>query len=72
MKSTYLRVHETHPQARLVAQVATIIQQSGVVAAPTDACYSLICRIGDKGAEVRLRSIRHTERGHYFTLMCAD
>lgn len=70
MKSLYIRVHPSHPQKRLVAQAATIIGQGGVLACPTDACYSLICKVGDKQAEDRIRAIRHVERDHYFTLLC--
>lgn len=72
MKSLYIRVHPTHPQKRLVAQATDILDQGGVLVCPTDACYSLICKVGNKQAEDRIRAIRHIERDHYFTLLCAD
>lgn len=72
MKSLYIRVHPTHPQKRLVAQAAALLDDGGVLVCPTDACYSLVCKVGNKQAEDRIRAIRHIERDHYFTLLCAD
>ncbi len=72
MKSLYIRVHATHPQKRLVAQASAILDAGGVLVCPTDACYSLVCKVGNKQAEDRIRAIRHIERDHYFTLLCAD
>ncbi|MEX2481430.1 MAG: L-threonylcarbamoyladenylate synthase [Gammaproteobacteria bacterium] len=72
MKSLYIRVHPTHPQKRLLQQAAEIIAREGVVICPTDASYSLVCKVGNKAAEDRIRAIRHVERDHYFTLMCHD
>jgi len=42
------------------------------VALPTDACYVLACRLGDKGAVDRLRTIRGLDERHLLTLMCRD
>jgi len=39
---------------------------------PTDSCYALGCRIGDKTALDRIRDIRQTDRHHHFTLVCRD
>ena len=72
MKSLYVRVHATHPQQRLIAQTAKCLARGGVIVCPTDACYSLACTVGDKGAEDRMRAIRHIERDHHFTLLCRD
>ncbi|MEQ8234218.1 MAG: L-threonylcarbamoyladenylate synthase [Gammaproteobacteria bacterium] len=72
MKSLYIRVHPTHPQKRLVQQAADILARDGVLVCPTDASYSLICRVGSKSAEDRIRAIRHVERSHYFTLLFHD
>lgn len=72
MKSLHIRVHPTHPQARLISQAADIIARGGVVIAPTDACYSLICAAGNKAPEDRLRAIRRLERDHHLTLLCRD
>jgi tRNA threonylcarbamoyl adenosine modification protein (Sua5/YciO/YrdC/YwlC family) len=72
MRATHIRVHPSHPQKRLVAQAAALLADGGVLVSPTDACYSLICQVGHKPAEDRIRAIRHIERDHYFTLMCHD
>ena len=72
MKALHIRVHPTHPQARLVKQAADMLARGGVIAAPTDACYSLLCETGNKAAEDRLRAIRHLERDHHLTLLCRD
>ncbi len=70
--SQYFAVHPTHPQARLIAQAAAIIRAGGVIAYPTDSCYALGCRIGDKDAMQRLRNIRKVDDKHHLTLMCRD
>lgn len=72
MKSLHIRVHPTHPQQRLVKQAADLLSRGAVLVCPTDACYSLVCQVGNKTAEDRIRAIRHVERDHYFTLLCAD
>ena len=72
VNSTYIEVHASHPQKRLVAQSAAILERGGVFACPTDACYALVCAVGHKVAEDRIRAIRHVAPEHYFTLMCRD
>lgn len=72
MKCVHIRVHPTHPQKRLVQQAAAIVAAEGVLVCPTDASYSLVCRVGSKSAEDRIRAIRHVERSHYFTLLFHD
>jgi tRNA threonylcarbamoyl adenosine modification protein (Sua5/YciO/YrdC/YwlC family) len=68
----YFAVHPTHPQRRLIARAVKIILAGGVIAYPTDSCYALGCRTGDKDAMLRLRHIRGVDRRHQFTLMCRD
>jgi tRNA threonylcarbamoyl adenosine modification protein (Sua5/YciO/YrdC/YwlC family) len=70
--SQYFAVHPTHPQPRLIAQAAAIIRDGGVIAYPTDSCYAIGCRIGDKEAMQRLRNIRKIDDKHHLTLMCRD
>lgn len=72
MKSLYVRVHPTHPQKRLVQQMSAVIDNGGVIVSPTDASYSLVCKVGHKASEDRIRQIRHVAKDHYFTLLCAD
>lgn len=70
--SQYFVVHPTHPQPRLIARAAKIVLAGGVIAYPTDSCYALGCRTGDKDAMLRMRQIRAVDSRHHFTLMCRD
>ncbi len=53
-------------------QVVDRIRSGELIAYPTDSSYALGCRIGDRDAIKRIRRIRHTERKHNYTLVCAD
>ncbi|MFT3963689.1 L-threonylcarbamoyladenylate synthase [Propionivibrio sp.] len=68
----YLSIHPDDPQPRLLAQAAEAVRAGGVVALPTDSCYSLGCRLGDKDAVERIRRIRGLDDRHHLTLMCRD
>ena len=65
-------VHPHNPQARLIRQAAQIIQSGGIVAAPTDSAYALICRLDDKAAVEKLRRIRGVDEKHHLTLLVRD
>lgn len=66
------QIHPDNPQHRFIKQVAEIVQGGGIIAAPTEACYVLVCRLDDKGASDRLRQIRQVDGKHHLTLMCRD
>ncbi len=68
----YLTIHPDDPQPRLLAQAAEVVRDGGVVAIPTDSCYALGCRLGDKDAVERIRRIRDVDERHHLTLMCRD
>jgi len=68
----YLSIHPDDPQPRFLAQAAEVLRAGGVVAMPTDSCYSLGCRVGDKDAMERIRRIRALDDRHHLTLMCRD
>ena len=68
----YLSIHPQDPQPRLLAQAAEAVREGGVVAIPTDSCYALGCRLGDKDAVERIRQIRGVDDRHHLTLMCRD
>jgi tRNA threonylcarbamoyl adenosine modification protein (Sua5/YciO/YrdC/YwlC family) len=71
MSSTQLiSVHPTDPQPRLIARVAEMLREGGVVAYPTDAAYALGCQVGEKSALERMRDIRQLDDKHNFTLVC--
>ncbi len=68
----YFRIYPENPQKRLIRQAAIILNNGGVVIYPTDSCYALGCRIGDKDALERVRRIRHLDNRHNMTLLCKD
>ena len=57
---------------RLIRQAVAIIRDGGVVVMPTDSCYALGCRVGDKAAMERIRAIRGVDARHHFGLLCRD
>jgi tRNA threonylcarbamoyl adenosine modification protein (Sua5/YciO/YrdC/YwlC family) len=68
----YFDVHPDNPQPRSIRQVADIVRGDGVIAYPTDSCFALGCRMGNKDGLDRMREIRHLDDRHHFTLMCRD
>ena len=67
-----LKVHPTHPQARLIRVAAAALRGGGVIAYPTDSSYALGCRIGDADAARRIRVLRGVDARHHLTLVCKD
>src|SRR6201985_1042461 len=68
----YFDIHPANPQRRSVARVCDIVRAGGVSASPTDSCYALGCRFGDKDGMARIRSIRQLDERHHLTLVCQD
>ncbi len=68
----YFDVHPDNPQPRTISQVVEIIRGGGLIAYPTDSCFALGCRLGDKDGLDRIREIRHLDERHHFTLVCRD
>lgn len=68
----YFVIHPTHPQHRLIEHAAQIVHAGGLIVYPTDSCYALGCRLGDKQAQEGIRSIRKVDARHHFTLVCRD
>jgi len=68
----YLELHPVTPQQRLIRRAVEIVRGGGVIAYPTDSCYALGCRLGDKEALETVRRIRQADRHHHFTLVCRD
>ncbi|MEF9943899.1 MAG: L-threonylcarbamoyladenylate synthase [Burkholderiaceae bacterium] len=64
--------HPANPQVRLLRQAATLLENGGVGAIPTDSCYALVCRLDDKVAVDRIRRIRGIDERHHLTLLCRD
>lgn len=70
--TVHYEIHPVDPQPRLLRQAAEMLRAGQLLAMPTDACYVLACRLGDKSAVDRLRALRHLGDRHLLTLMCAD
>ncbi|WP_394436036.1 L-threonylcarbamoyladenylate synthase [Streptomyces sp. SGAir0957] len=68
----YFDVHPENPQARTIGAVADSVRDSALIAYPTDSCYALGCRLGNRDGVERIRAIRHLDDKHHFTLMCQD
>src|SRR5579862_333168 len=68
----YFDIHPANPQRRAIAQVARIVRDGGVIAYPTDSCYALGCRLGNRDGMARIRSIRGLDERHHLTLVCQD
>jgi tRNA threonylcarbamoyl adenosine modification protein (Sua5/YciO/YrdC/YwlC family) len=68
----HLVVHAVDPQRRLIRRAVEVLRSGGLIAYPTDSCYALGCRIGEKQAMQRLRRIRQVDEAHHLTLVCRD
>ena len=68
----YFDVHPDNPQPRAIAQVVALVRGDGLVAYPTDSCFALGCRMGNKDGLDRIREIRRLDERHHLTLMCGD
>ncbi len=72
MSAEWLELHPIDPQRRWLQRAADRVRDGAVIAYPTDSCYALGCRAGDKDATERIRSIRKFDKQHLFTLVCRD
>ncbi|MBN9097595.1 MULTISPECIES: L-threonylcarbamoyladenylate synthase [unclassified Pseudonocardia] len=68
----YFDVHPVDPQKRAIGQVVDIVRGGGLIAYPTDSCFALGCRLGNREGLARIREIRHLDEDHHFTLVCRD
>lgn len=68
----FLDIHPDNPQGRLIGQVVDTIRMGGLIAYPTDSGYALGCALGNREGLDRIRTIRHLDDKHHFTLVCAD
>lgn len=70
--SQIFAIHPDNPQSRLLRKAVTCIEEGGVIAYPTDSGYALGCRLGDKTALERMRTLRQLDKHHNMTLVCRD
>ena len=68
----YFDVHPANPQRRSIGQVIDILREDGLIAYPTDSCFAMGCQLGNRDGLDRIRSIRHLDDRHHFTLVCRD
>ncbi|GAA3928861.1 L-threonylcarbamoyladenylate synthase [Actinomadura viridis] len=68
----YFDVHPDNPQPRALRQVVDLLRSDGLIVYPTDSCFALGCRLGNKEGIDRIREIRRLDSGHHFTLVCKD
>ncbi|MBM6620869.1 threonylcarbamoyl-AMP synthase [Micrococcaceae bacterium RIT802] len=68
----FFDVHPQDPQPRAVGQIVDLLQQGALIAYPTDSCYALGAQLGNRDALDRIRTIRHLNDKHHFTLMCGS
>jgi tRNA threonylcarbamoyl adenosine modification protein (Sua5/YciO/YrdC/YwlC family) len=68
----YFDVHPDNPQPRAIRQAADLIRADGLIVYPTDSCFALGCRLGNKAGIDRIREIRRLDDAHHFTLVCRD
>lgn len=68
----YFDVHPDDPQPRTLRQVVDLLRADGLIVYPTDSCFALGCRLGNKKGIDRIREIRDLDSRHHFTLVCKD
>ncbi|MFF5446257.1 L-threonylcarbamoyladenylate synthase [Streptomyces sp. NPDC012888] len=68
----YFDVHPENPQRRTISGVADSIRSGALVAYPTDSCFALGCRLGNREGIDRIRAIRGLDDRHHFTLVCEN
>ncbi|MEA5366973.1 L-threonylcarbamoyladenylate synthase [Amycolatopsis sp., V23-08] len=68
----YFDLHPDNPQKRALGQVVDILRGDGLIAYPTDSCFALGCRPGNREGLDRIRSIRKLDHRHQFTLVCQN
>lgn len=67
-----LQINPQNPQSRLIAQVAEILRQGGVIAYPTDTTYGIGCSIFNKRGLDRIYQLKQREKKKPFSFICAD
>ncbi len=68
----YFEIHPANPQARLISQTVSMLEDGAIIVYPTDSCYALGCLLGNKQGVERIYRLRQLDKGHHMTLMCQD
>ena len=69
MLARYYDVHPENPQPRSIAQVATVLQDGGLIVYPTDSGFALGTMLGNADGIERIKAIRQLDDKHNFTLV---
>jgi len=67
-----LQINPDNPQPRLIARVADILRQGGVIAYPTDTTYGIGCSIFNKRGIERIYLLKQREKKKPFSFICTD
>ena len=68
----YFDIHPENPQRRSISQAVDLLRDNGLIVYPTDSCYALGCQLGNAEGINRIKTIRHLDERHHFTLVCQD
>lgn len=68
----YFDMHPQNPQPRAVSQLVDLINGGALIAYPTDSGYALGCGLGNREGLERIRTLRHLDSRHHFTLVCSE
>ena len=68
----YFDVHPQNPQPRVISQVVAMLRDDALIAYPTDSGYALGFELDSRTGADRIRTIRHLDDKHHFTLVCSD
>jgi tRNA threonylcarbamoyl adenosine modification protein (Sua5/YciO/YrdC/YwlC family) len=68
----YVELHPRNPQRRAVLATVDLLRDGGLIAYPTDSCFALGAALGNREGLERIRTIRHLDARHHFTLVCRD
>ncbi len=68
----HLRLHPERPQIRQIRRASALLQQGRFVIAPTDTCYTLMCKPQATGAIADIRTLRQLDDHHLWAVVCAD
>lgn len=67
-----VEIHPVNPQPRLIREIADLVEAGGIIAYPTDSSYAFGWAMGNKGAQDRIRQLKHLDKHHHFTIVCRD
>lgn len=68
----FISIHPKNPQPRLIAQVADIIRQGGIIVYPTDTTYGLGCGISNRKGVERIMWIKQMANSHQLSILVSD